>query len=430
MSLILILEFPEQARALSEDSEAMQDLEYGHITRYGEAKQKDTVRPHAKFAPEGTKVRFLELCEAIRARGGLTRGAYPLKEMLTIHERPPILTWKEFESLLDERRESGFSSIRRWIEQGPSEVAQRTCAIFEKVVQWRGNMLDAAAESELETTLTEHLSSATDALSLIEEFFGERLAVGADEWLACFAQAAHWAHFDRPNYYAEVRRLERDSVARSLDLLSSEESARVLGKRRLFFESPTGRTIPPFADLTRSLNERLETRAVSVVVSAFVEPDGMKRFWGSNGESPLKWMLFDPESAFHQTAKGRKAVRDLSTQAHAGDAAVQGNCRTYFRMLAYGAFEGGGSFPTQNCMQLLGDAELVSALWDAAVVKPLNPRKIGTLLLDRKKIVAMGVSDSAMQLPLWLQTLDPQLNRRKDEIEAIDQSEGEWLKSK
>lgn len=420
MSLILILEFPEQARALSEDEEAMRDLEYGRITGSGDANDRGRARPFAKLAPESNAARFLELCEGIRAHGGFNPGAYPLKEMLTIHERPPILTWKEFDTLLEARQHSGFSAIRQWVEKEPNEVAQRTHALFEKLVQWRGNMLDAAAESELESTLQEHLSKANDGLRLIEECFHEGLAVSAKEWLACFAQAAHWAHFDTPSYYADVRKLERASLARSLDLLGSEESTRVLAQRRLFFESPTGRTIPPFTDLTRSLNERLETRAVYVVVSAFLEPNGMERFWGSSGESPLKWMLFDPESALHQTAKGREAVRDLSAQARAGDAVVQENCRTYLRMLAYGAFEGGGSFPSQKCMQLLKDEELVSALWNAAVVKPLNPRKIGTLLLEREKIIAAGVSDSAMPTPSWVRTPEPDLDHTENETRPAE----------
>jgi hypothetical protein len=93
LALLLVLECPEEARALADDAEAISDLQYGGFAELGDAERaKNKRRRYEEFAPRDDPTRFLELCQAIRARNTFTRGAYGLREMLTIHESPPVLT--------------------------------------------------------------------------------------------------------------------------------------------------------------------------------------------------------------------------------------------------------------------------------------------------------------------------------------------------
>jgi hypothetical protein len=120
-------------------------------------------------------------------------------------------------------------------------------------------------------------------------------------------------------------------------------------------------------------------------------------------------MLFDPTSAFHASSEASEALRKLSARAVAGEQVVQRNFRTYFRMLTYAAFEQGGSFPIRDSRTILQNAEFVTCVWRAAVAKPLNPRTMGSLRDDRRNVVASGIPEAALPLPMWWKTLEDQL---------------------
>lgn len=75
-------------------------------------------------------------------------------------------------------------------------------------------------------------------------------------------------------------------------------------------------------------------------------------------------------------------------------------------MLCYGAYKTGGSFPREECLQLLQDAELLQLVWAAAVAQPLNPRIFGSLREDRKNLLELGTSSDLLPTPRWWQRLE------------------------
>jgi hypothetical protein len=142
----------------------------------------------------------------------------------------------------------------------------------------RGNLLDAAAEADLEDDLKARLTDATEALDVLRNIMQSQLPFEAHEWLGLFGQAAHWTHFDRPAYYADVRMQERDLLLQSVDWLPLDVQMGILASRRLSYDPPMSKRSEEFSALTEMLNRRLEGNAVSAAVRAFEQPEGLDAF--------------------------------------------------------------------------------------------------------------------------------------------------------
>lgn len=413
LCLMLVLEYPEQARSLANDKEALSDLAYGAFAEIGDAssKKRPSSEAYKKHAPAADADRFEELCKALREREMFTRGAYTLKQMLTLHESPPVLTWKELGALQREIRETDFSAVSRWLAESPEEVRHlRATAFFSLMREWRNGVLDRAAEEDLRRDLEERLAESSEALGVLRDYIRARLPFTADEWLQIYGQAAHWAHFNRMGYYTQVRAAERDLLSESISYLDVDAQVQILAKHTLRHDSVASRRPDEFVAFSDSLHARLEATVVDAAMRKFEEKDGVRQFWGEKGNSPLKTVAFDPDAAFHANGDAQAHLRKLAKRALDGDKVVQENFRTYFRMLTYAAFEHGGSFSPRDARRILSNAEFVQLVWSAAVVTPLNPRIMGSLRDDRMNVIGSGVSELSMPLPPWWTEVEEELN--------------------
>jgi len=413
LCLMLVLEYPEQARSLAADKEALSDLAYGAIADLGDtsSKKRPNSEAYEKHAPATDADRFRELCRAIRERELFTRGAYSLKQMLTMHESPPVLTWKELSALHEEIRETGISAVTRWLAESPEDVRRpRATAFFSLIREWRNGVLDKAAEEDLQRDLEGRLAESTEGLAVLRDYIRAELPFAADEWLQLYGQAADWAHFNRMGYYTQVRAAERALLSESISYLDVDAQVQVLSRHTLRHDSMANRRPVEFVTFSDSLRAQLESTVVSAAIRMFEEKDGVKQFWGEKGNSPLKDVVFGPDSAFHAPGDAQMQIRTLANRAMEGDKAIQENFRTYFRMLTYAAFEHGGSFSATGALRILGNAEFVSLVWSAAVVTPLYPRIMGSLRDDRIKVIRSGIPEASLPLPTWWMEVQEEFN--------------------
>lgn len=427
LCLMLTLEFPTESRRLANDDKAISDLLYGAVTDQRDSGSKKTAEPkaYAKHAPTADPERFLELCEALRERKTFTRGAYSLRQMLTIHESPPVLTWLELDSLHESARDDGIAAISAWLEASPVALrTPRAAAFFSMIREWRNGLLDRAAEAELQVDLKERLVEAREALALLHDYIRAGLPFGADEWLQVYGQAAHWAHFNRLGYYSDTRATERAFLDQSIDYLNIDSQIEILTRSNLRHESVVSRRPDEFLAFSDSLRGRLQATVASAALGVFEQDNGVEQFWGEKGNSLLKAVVFDPGSIFHTSSASRRKFQGLAKRALDGDRVVEANFRAYFRMLTYAAFEHGGSFPVRDAQKLLSNAEFVALVWRASVVTPLNPRTMGSLRDDRDNVIKAGIADKYLPLPPWWVELETELNAASSEL-SDDDEDGE-----
>jgi hypothetical protein len=106
-------------------------------------------------------------------------------------------------------------------------------------------------------------------------------------------------------------------------------------------------------------------------------------------------------------------ARFLATAASAADSHdVHENFVRFLSILSFGAFEGGGSLNRETCREMLAHHDLLSAAWNAATARPLQPRHTGSLREFRAKAIKLGVPASAFLLPAWFRRLEETFFRK------------------
>lgn len=413
---MLALEFPEHTRRLSQAAEVIQDIQYSlgdSATALKEGVPQTAARPEEPLAPSETaaRERFLELCESLRARERLTSGVYGLAELLTLHERRPLLTWKEFDSALEQLKGASPTKLEHWLS-GTVPRAQRDDMrrrLFEIAVRGRENTLGAAAESELLDDLHLRLAEADDLLQL-----ARLLAVDAggfssgtlrsEHWSQILGHLAQWTHFDRPEYLAVRRQQERECLEAMAAVLPEHTIVDVIAQLSTSFERPSGRRSKEFDLALSRIRPMLEQKLVTMLDRYFRVREGLDQFWADRGPKGLRYVLFDPSSELQRNGSVAQLLARLADDA-ATSKTVQLNLLTYLRMLTYGA-EKGGTFGISACRELLSSESLLSPLWRGATAHPLNPRTTGSLRGDRATLTKMSTVKHELPIPPWWQELE------------------------
>lgn len=423
---LLRSEFPEEARAIVSDEQALHDLTSGHILELmknrHQATEEKPAKPSTKYLAATTadkrKERFDRLYQAVRSRDTFLRGSYALAELFTLPDAPPLFTWKELNAFVPRFAAAAPAARRSLID---AEVVRsgevdhhRARAFFALTLQIREAALGQASEALLDADRAQILSEAATLTDILELFVRdlrifEKQVLPIDSWKALLAQTQRWSHFAQPADYASLRERERTLVSAAVDTMTDELRAAALDHfgpdRDLGVagnESDTFRTF--IADLRRML----EQWAIGAVLHDFEEPDGLERYWGDRSVG-MKNVLFNDNSPLFRDEKNRAAFEALAARA-ASAPAVQQNFVQFTRMLLYGAIEG-GSFIREAARCIVRDADLMKVIWSAALATPLNPRMAGGLREKRLRLVSDGVIDQAyadamLTIPDWWEVLE------------------------
>lgn len=419
---LLQLEFPNEIRRALMDQEVVRDLQEGSLrdifsvtARKTDTDAKSQIRPELKFVEaHPQKERFLQLCEAIRQRGLGAWTYYPLVTTFQLPENPPVLTYKEGVEIIDEwlgvpTLEKDTLLSKRLSVDGILD--RRKCRAFWHIQMNIRNLrmteiIDEALEERIQKGLGDlsSLNSLASSLAIgIGGFRDELLSV--DEWKALYQLSAKWAHFRSPEYYAKVRKEERDLLLQSFGDLNSENKAALypILKPSQFRDEP--RKAPEFVEVVRTLANESGKAAISVLLERFVAPDGLDSLWARDSTDPQKLVLFQHDSSLYQEQDRRRTLLDLALRAKENEH-IQLNFLTFFRQLAYGATEP-SSFPADECRKILRDSEVLSAIWTAALARPLNPRIVGSLRPQRNSLIRTGLlSPEAVAIPQWWAQLE------------------------
>ena len=421
---MLMLEYPEQARRLSLDHQAIDRMEFGR-TREGAfptsgAKNAGTVHypeePYAESLIGDDKARFLALCAAIRERTNVLRGRYRLEQLFHFVDSPPLVSWKELADLLTRYSsvDAGKRSdlVREWLRGSKSEGidSDRARAAFEMTLSARDSAFDAAIEADTPSEIAKVIED--DALPLGQ--LARTLAVdlelfktgvfGFAEWKAFVQHVIRWSAAYKMRQFAPIVGEDANLLQRVAADLSVVDQFMVIGSLHLDDIDTRERISKHTKEALSAVHATFQKQTTESLLAKFTQEEGLEAYWSVGESIAGKGVLFTPKSPFH-AARNRKQLGAIARRARK-ESIVHLNFLTYFRMLTYGAFKEGRSFVQMHCRELLKDAELVRLVWTAAVASPLNPRIAGSMREDRKRIIAAGVPEAELPVPRWLHRLE------------------------
>lgn len=416
---LLKLEFPAETRALANDPAALRAIEHssaGTLARPRESGATESPA-EARHAPEGEDgERFLTLCAALRERGVLA-SEYRLQDMVLLVERPPLLTWREMQELMQRYRGRGeepdVEVLRAWIEPDGRIEPARAQALFTRSIDLRGRLLaavdEAHTEDEARTALVEAVAATRLVQALLEELGVVREGyIDAKTWWRLFGHLHGWSTRREAGYNSAMRTQELALLHASVVDVPPELQGELLALLRRFAREGRRPASEEFLAEVAIIRERFEATVRDSLLHRFEQPNGVDALWNAGAASVEQAFAFDPASPFHATT-GRTRLASIAGRSST-DAMVHRNFLGYFRMLTLGAFGADGTFPADACRTLLEDAPFTELVWRAALARPLHPRTLGALMEDREKLTtALRLRADLLPVPRWSGRTDDRL---------------------
>lgn len=415
-------EFPEETRHMIDDHKVIEDLRMGHIRdlmrrdRPAGEQQATTVSPVIGYAPRDAQsaARFWQLYNALRNRELLLKGRYSVRQLFTLPDEPPAITWKELETFVAGLSGDRCRHLRTWLSNAAGAVhAARLEAAFYLVIEMRQGVLSQAADAKLDDD-RKRLCSEAGLLTNILECLVVDLgafssgALPIDAWKALLQHVQRWSNFTKLDEYLQLRTAEHALLKESITVMTPDLRAAAL---ELFdiHDTSAGEIEDHFTTLIRELRTDLAKHAAETLLAAFASPDSLDALLAGNRNVTMRRILLLPSSPLYRDNDYRKAFLDLAERAMS-DPVIQSNFVEFVERLFYEAVEG-GSLGRDELRKLFRDVDVIEAVWRAALATPLNARTAGGLRLRRRRLVDDGVltetdANSLLPLPEWWAVLE------------------------
>jgi hypothetical protein len=407
---LLRVEFPLESTHIVEDAEALKDFEHGYfMERMSDAAETSQSRKaYEKYLPADgpRRLRFEALCEGLRARPRW-HGLYSLRELFLLSDEPPRFTLKEAEAILARFRAASAGNeatvLNEEVNATSGESRRRAKELFLILLQLReltmSTAIDQPTEAEVSRGLAE-VKSLTQMLRLLAGTHGvfRDGDGGEQQWEKVVSQIQQWAHFE-DEHYAETRQDERELLSFLLENASDLTRNAIANAWR---RAPRPFDRPRLNEHLAMLYEREERRLARHFINRLSTADALAPLYGDEMRC-LRRVVFNGSSVMYTDTVLREDFLNVAGTAK-DSLEVQMNFERLLGMADYGAFgSGAGTFEPQGCRALLGDPEIVGALWKAATARPLQRRFAGNLLLHRNNLVSAGIPEVVVPLPRWME---------------------------
>ena len=411
---------PAATQALFQDEKFREDLAMATFfpedpkTKRGAEIIKE-LRDHATTILNGIKCLddvlggLLRLVDAFRDRTSMVAESN-IAYWAHLDEKPPILTWKEFNALVaDWRPDPTAASLARLVETQTkvvgcsAEAAYRE--LFETALMYRGNAISKAADDVIvyEQIGTE-MDEADLGLSLLRVvicdlhgFSRQPNVLTGAHFRQLFEQFAHWAHFRNHPRYLAAREAERGL------LLEAAREGVTFASEIIEFLSPWsglfGEMSPERTQLKQMVVQAVCTHVFDDLLVRFSRKDGISALWGKDRHLVEKYFLFLRGGGFYNDARIAR-LKELAEQAKTS-LAVQENFYEYLRLLAYGLKGNSGTLTREELALLARDADIVLSAWRAATAQPLQPCVVGDLRETRVVLGKLLPEGQPLTLPPW-----------------------------
>jgi hypothetical protein len=411
-ALLLRLEFASETYNLIGDDEALKELSSRELFMAVEssgAKNAEKPKKEEAHAPQGVgRDRFLALCAALAEHASWHSERYTLRQVLTLPDDPPLITWQELNSFFARITSADAARIHAAARDVVCEVTSsdaaftaRARALFQGTTDLRDAMLDHALDVEDPSLAGDHLKHAELATTVLHV-----LAVGMEwfqsgtldfpSWRHLYEHCLKWSRYTADAAYGTLRVREldllRDSTVNVPNDLTLDIASVLFGP--VSREDEVGEA---FAELLDELRDHVGNAMARHLVAVFERPDGIDAYLNQEWNWRGRNFLFDPDSPFHQGAI-RSDLDKVAAKA-AESPSTAANFLLYFQMLVAGAFERALNVSSMETQRLLRDEELLRIVWRGLTARPLSLRAIGSLIGHRKTIASHGGSRGAMPIP-------------------------------
>jgi hypothetical protein len=352
-----------------------------------------------------TVARLIQLVEAARARS-----SHQFRYACELAIRPHAVTWKEFQTLLDEwmALQRSVSSLAHWIAEhgnrrgvGVEELEEE---LFGTMTMRRNELLSAAAEAK---STRENESFSTDAgviLSMIEQFLLDLGKLNESRFTKLYEQASYWIGFRKNPGDKEQRDEERALLLKLLSAASPVQSTKLV---EIFLPD---RWDVDMGDGTFALKQNLRKECMDIAAPkaareaiSFMTREGAIRSLLEEGRfSGVKYCLFDPQSPLWKTALRGEFCEVI--RRGQDDDLIYENGRDLLELLVKWLESGQGLVGREDILAIVSDHQFTRDLWSTALSRGIQYRLQQRFIQARTILINNGVPEMAVPLTEELQS--------------------------
>jgi len=349
---------------------------------------------------EKQATRLVELIGATRMLGGFHL-LYNFKFAL----RPEAITWKEFNELLAEWKEtpsaetiSGWiakQSATNWIDSADIEVD-----LFETLLNAKHEAASKAAEAPTVEENSKYCEQATSLLAITEQFLSLPEMLTPERFSKLFEKSLYWIAFRVNPADGELRNAERTLVYSLLDRTSSAQAPATLDTLKPWEPSAHLSEDARTAELEKDVRNECVNLLLPKVEQAFAtfigRPESLRLLSSQNGPSSFLYVLFSIDR-LPWGAVIRNALLETMRNARI-DANAYEKANEFLQLLVDAAENSTGLIPRNSAEKIVEDHEFIAALWQGVISRHIQFRMLKSYLAKREAVLHLGAAEADLPL--------------------------------
>jgi hypothetical protein len=323
------------------------------------------------------------------------------------------ITQREFKEVIRGYRESrDRGALEAQLVEHAALVASPATDVAQEflriVLEARGEYLENAADTEMESDTIEFLARAHECLELIgsvlerpTSLFALTPAFGSTLVRSIAGQSFRWIHFD-VSVYQQTRQEERQLllVLARKDLVGGLDWLDFLlpwTDETLYF-SGAGHTAA--AQLIDELLRTVQDRVTSEALELFTREGAHLQFYAAKATRATRFCFFDINSPLWQDA-GRIQFFGVLENANRSRA-VRQNASELLGCLSWTTAHSGFAGNPDELKRILLLPGVAKALWAASTAQRIHYRFQQRLIEIRRAILKVGIDEDQLPVPQWL----------------------------
>lgn len=409
---VLKVRFPKIGQAVLGDSPFWQNI-YSS-TLFGEEKEEKRKQAVAEkvngvisdlaTTPEyGLSENLGKCIAAISSRLNAWHGINPetLFYQFQLAEAPHSVTWKEFDSFMEEvgLDENSGSKAGTWITKHSEDVGQPSGQVFSELlsaaIRRRTEHQSKAADAMPGKEMNAELDRADRMLQFIEllmfrceEPEGQRWAIEPYHLTLLFEQVGQYFGWRRTSKYRAARKKEGALLKKlfRLDTNAIEPWLKIVGTRE--WEGRHDDRGPEWKKLIAEFRKELKERCSRWIIEQFpIRSEFVQHVIRHEEHGHRYRELFLDQSGPVWTIHRKLILRAIRPDSN--NQTLQNNAYDTLSWLHY--LIGNGGEEGKAASSALLDSDFALQLWRAAVAAPLNPRAVGSLRAVHEYLLSKGV---------------------------------------
>ena len=229
-------------------------------------------------------------------------------------------------------------------------------------------------------------------------------------WGNFYALLLQWRHFNANRGESELRDLELSYIMKFADVIDNPLAIYESLKPWAELDIPLFDERSEFLKrrFTQLILDHIENTAIKAAFQFIQEPGKIKRLRSKEGFNAAKYLLTNFSSPCFKGEHKERLIKEVESRAGTINAKEDAMdlLEIYLSNLRFGNFSS-DSIPNEIGIAISENSQLIVELWKLIISSPSQYRVLESIRENRRKLIAAGIPEQAIEEPDWLLRREP-----------------------